>query len=196
MTKADKFTTVRIAFAPIFLAIYIIPEYFETLKALTGYVMLPLLIFVEFTDFLDGFYARKMKNVSDFGKLYDPFADVILHLGTFFCYVHSGYFSFIILVLLFYRESGMLFLRMIAAKKGVAVGARKGGKVKTVLYIAASFVCLIIESMKRIGIKYDWIDNNGSIIINIMVWLCVVLSYASFIDYLVTFRNVLSKEKK
>lgn len=190
MTKADKFTTVRLAFAPIFLIIYMLPEWFPASGFITGCILFPLLCFAEFTDFLDGFYARKMNSVSDFGKLYDPFADVVLHLSSFFCYVHTGYMSFIVLLLLFYRETGMLFLRMVAAKKGVAVGARKGGKLKTVLYIATSFVCLAMETIARLGINISGFESISSIIIVVMSVLCVLASYVSFVDYLISFKTI------
>ncbi|MCR4939724.1 MAG: CDP-diacylglycerol--glycerol-3-phosphate 3-phosphatidyltransferase [Treponemataceae bacterium] len=190
MTKADKFTTVRLVFAPIFLIIYILPEWFPASGFITGCILLPLLCFAEFTDFLDGFYARKMNNVSDFGKLYDPFADVVLHLSSFFCYVHTGYMSFIVLLLLFYRETGMLFLRMVAAKKGVAVGARKGGKLKTVLYIATSFVCLAVDTLVRLGVNISGFESISTIVITVMSILCVVASYVSFIDYLISFKSI------
>ncbi len=190
MTRADKFTTVRIAFAPIFLIIYILPELFPSTAFVTGCILLPLLCFAEFTDFLDGFYARKMNCVSDFGKLYDPFADVVLHLSCFFCYVHTGYMSFIILLLLFYRETCMLFLRMVAAKKGVAVGARKGGKLKTVLYIATSFVCLAVDSLVRCGVNITGYENVCKIVITSMSVLCVFASYISFVDYIHSFKSL------
>lgn len=189
MTLADKYTSVRILFAPIFVVLYFLPDYFGVFTAVSGWIMLPLLCLAEFTDFLDGFYARKTNTVSDFGKLYDPFADVILHLTTFFCYVKDGYISIFILILLFYREFAMLFLRMAAVKKGVAIGARKGGKFKTVFYIATSFVCLIIESLKRIGVS---LNNNEPILIVIccMSIICVCLSYGSFIDYIKCFMKI------
>ena len=195
MTKADKFTTVRIAFAPIFLIIYTIPEWIPSTRFITGCILLPLLCFAEFTDFLDGFFARKTNSVSDFGKIYDPFADVVLHLSSFFCYVHTGYMSFIILILLFYRETGMLFLRMVAAKKGVAVGARKGGKLKTVLYIATSFLCLAIETMDRLCIATESIAPACSVIIMVMSIICVLLSYISFVDYLITLKPLVFSKK-
>ena len=52
-------------------------------------IAIPLLCFAEFTDYLDGHYARKHNEVSDFGKLFDPFADVVVHLGTFLCFMFS-----------------------------------------------------------------------------------------------------------
>ena len=58
MTKADKFTTVRLVFAPIFLIIYILPEWFPASGFITGCILLPLLCFAEFTDFCDRFLLK------------------------------------------------------------------------------------------------------------------------------------------
>ena len=59
MKKADAFTLVRIVFAPIFFFLYFIPLWTGLFVRVSAYVLLPLLICAEFTDFLDGFYARK-----------------------------------------------------------------------------------------------------------------------------------------
>jgi len=76
---------------------------------------------MEFTDYLDGHFARKHNEVSDFGKLFDPFADVMVHLCTFLCFMFSvtgnGYMKPVIFVLIMYREMTMNFIRMVAAKK-------------------------------------------------------------------------------
>ena len=84
----------------------------------------------------------------------------------------------------------MLFLRMIAVKKGVAIGARKGGKIKTVFYIATGFVCLIFESAVRLGINVENTDSVEKICITIMSLLCILASYISFVDYLVSFKKI------
>ena len=145
MKIADIFTIIRVVLAPVFLIIYFIPEWFGVGNVASVYILLPLIIFAEFTDFLDGYFARKYNQVSDFGKLFDPFADVFLHLTVFFCYTISGYISPLVVLLFAYREFGMLFVRLLAAKKGVAIGARKGGKFKTVMYVGiGTYVAYII----------------------------------------------------
>ncbi|MBQ1983532.1 MAG: CDP-alcohol phosphatidyltransferase family protein, partial [Spirochaetaceae bacterium] len=107
MKIADIFTLIRIVLAPVFLIIYFVPEWFGFGSVLSVWILLPLIIFAEFTDFLDGYFARKTNQVSNFGKLFDPFADVILHLTVFFCYTISGYVSPFIMLLFAYREFGM-----------------------------------------------------------------------------------------
>ncbi len=42
------------------------------------YFLLALLLFAAFTDFLDGFFARKYKEITEFGKIIDPLGDKVL----------------------------------------------------------------------------------------------------------------------
>lgn len=191
MKIADIFTLTRIILAPVFLVIYFIPLWFGVGEVASVWILIPLIIFAEFTDFLDGYFARKNDQVSDFGKLFDPFADVLLHLTVFFCYTLSGYVTPFILLLFVYREFGMLFVRLLAAKKGVAIGARKGGKFKTVIYVVAGFFSLFLESARRLGFVLPeslMYVGYGFYILGLLA------SYISFIDYLVHFIPVIKKE--
>lgn len=192
MKIADIFTLIRIILAPVFLVIYFLPLWFGVGEVASVWILIPLIIFAEFTDFLDGYFARKNNQVSDFGKLFDPFADVLLHLTVFFCYTLSGYVSPFILLLFVYREFGMLFVRLLAAKKGIAIGARKGGKFKTVIYVVAGFFSLFLESARRLGFVLPeslMYVGYGFYILGLLA------SYISFIDYLVHFIPVIKKEK-
>ena len=158
-------------------------------------ILLPLLAFAEFTDFLDGYSARKHGEVSDFGKMFDPFADVFLHLSTFTCFVFSGYMPALLYVLILYREFSQNFLRMVAAKNGTAIAARKGGKLKTVSYVVACFVSLIQECLSRTGAaEYMGLDMGLFRNVGIAFYaVCVALAYISFIDYLRHFGSILKE---
>ncbi|MCR5699529.1 MAG: CDP-diacylglycerol--glycerol-3-phosphate 3-phosphatidyltransferase [Treponemataceae bacterium] len=201
MHAADAFTLVRIIASPLFILIYFLPSIFgdkepsSITNIISVCIIVPLILFAEFTDYLDGHYARKHNVVSDFGKLFDPFADVILHLTTFFCYTMTGYISPFIVLLFVYREFGQLFLRMIAAKKGVAIAARKGGKFKTVLYIVAGFYSLFLECCLRLGFTLP--SYNIWFYVGYGLYIAgLIASYASFIDYLVHFIPVITKDDK
>lgn len=195
MRIADKFTVVRIVAAPIFFILYFLPEWIGFNAAVSIYILIPFLAFAEFTDFLDGFFARKLNQVSDFGKLFDPFADVILHLTTFFCFVLDGYLLPIVFLFIFFREMGMNFVRLVAAKKGVAIGARNGGKLKTVLYIVTGFYYLFWESCIRLGFEINSYEPVFTVVGIVLSGLCLFASYFSFIDYLVHFKSLLKGEK-
>ena len=198
MKLSNKFTLTRVIFAPIFFLLYFIPIWTGKFAALSMYIAIPFLAFAEFTDYLDGHYARKHNVVSDFGKMFDPFADVVLHLTSFICFVKSynpavSYMPLAVLMLIFIREFSQNFLRMVSAKKGVAIAARKGGKFKTVMYIVAEFYAVFLELLVRTdhvpgcfgGLK------TASLVLFI---ICVICSYASFADYLIHFGKILKDE--
>ncbi len=191
MNLANFFTASRIFLAPIFFLIFFLPDLRGCSPEVSVYILIPLFIFMEFTDFLDGFFARKLNSVSDFGKLFDPFADVLANLTVLFSFVLSGYLpSFLFLIILF-REMGITFVRSLAAKKGVAIGARKGGKTKTVSYIVSAGFSLMLESAFRLNIS---LEPYGSLLrhINLALYVvAVLLSIGSFLDYLLHFSKVL-----
>ena len=159
-------------------------------------MLAPLLTLFELTDYWDGHYARKNNEVSDFGKIFDPFADVILNLTVFACAVSSGYMPMVLFVLILYREFSQTFLRMAALKKGVAIAARKGGKLKTVFYIISGFVFLALESYKRLGLQFvpanidETIKSTLFCATQILFVVCVLLSWGSFIDYIKSFYKI------
>ena len=208
MKLANAFTSVRIVFAPVFFLIYFIPIWTGRFAGLSAALMIPLLACMEFTDFLDGFFARKNREVSDFGKMFDPFADVIVYLTTFTCFMYSfaasvkSYLPVWIFVLILYREFSQNFLRMAAAKQGTAIAARKGGKLKTVFYVASGFVCLVPECALRFYAAKG--GSVGGIVLSVVrhtgAWknaalgmfvASLALCYISFVDYLVHFKSVL-----
>jgi CDP-diacylglycerol--glycerol-3-phosphate 3-phosphatidyltransferase len=201
MQTATKLTFCRIFCAPIFFILYFLPNWlrgFSSLSQVSVFLMIPLLALAEFTDYLDGKYARRHNQVSNFGKVFDPFADVFLNITVFFCLVLCGYMPAIILLLIIYREISMTFIRLVAIQEGVAIGARKGGKTKTVLYIVSSFFTLCIESVLRLGLfkPEDLVIQTGKTISLALFALCLLVSYISFVDYLIAFRNVLLNKNK
>lgn len=204
MKVSNKITLARVIFAPIFLFLYYLPIWMqnEILAKISAYIMIPLLALAQLTDYFDGHLARKNGEVSDFGKLFDPFADVMLNLTLFICaqasYISENrYMPVVLFALILYREFTMIFIRMVAVSHGTAIAARKGGKFKTVFYITSGFYVLAIESVIRLGF-YTQIESAMSTlkcIALVMFSICVVLSYVSFIDYIKTFSSVLKKGK-
>ena len=198
MKVSNRFTLARAVFAPVFYLIFNLPVWFNShiLGIISACIMIPLLAVVELTDYWDGHYARKYNEVSDFGKLFDPFADVILNLTVFMCAVSAGYMPMVLFVLILYREFTQSFLRMIALKKGIAIAARMGGKLKTVFYIISGFFFLTLESYTRFAFPFipEVVDT---IIKTALRWstfslfiVCVLLSWGSFIDYIKSFYSV------
>ena len=201
MKTSNKFTVARVISSPVLFLIYFIPVWTKaepgSVLAITSMVLsIPLLALAELTDYFDGHYARLHNEVSDFGKMFDPFADVFLHLSMFTCFVFSGYMPVCFYIPILYREFSQNFLRMVASKSGTAIAARKGGKVKTVFYVASCFVALAQETLVRTGLVEVFGLND--LVMDIFRYVgygffgvCVLLAYTSFIDYLKNFGKIL-----
>ena len=98
MTLANTLTFLRVALSPLFFIIYLLPHFFPAWfphpqsAAWTIPVLWVIFVVAEITDMLDGMAARKRGEVSDFGKLFDPFADTLMQITCFLCFVLDGIF--------------------------------------------------------------------------------------------------------
>lgn len=90
-------------------------------------------IIAGFSDFLDGYIARKYKLESDFGRLMDPLADKIFVLATFTMLVDYQLMPGWVLIIILAREFMVTGLRTLASAKGVVISADRWGKLKTFL---------------------------------------------------------------
>jgi CDP-diacylglycerol--glycerol-3-phosphate 3-phosphatidyltransferase len=192
MTLADKITSLRIILAPLFFFLYRLPAFFPFLSANgTGWtvpILWALFIAAQITDMLDGMAARGRKEVSDFGKLFDPFADTLAQITFFLCFVLDGLLPAVLYLLVLYREFGILFMRNLMLRKGIAMGARMGGKLKTVTYILAETAALLAASAKRLDFAVFLFPFFKKAALVIFV-LSTFLSVISFFDYLSVYRK-------
>ena len=104
----------------------------------------------------------------------------------------SGYTPRFVFILIMYREMSQTFLRMVAAKKGIAIAARKGGKIKTVSYVVSGFYALFLETLVRLDVVPECFGTLKIVSVCLFV-LSLILSYTSFIDYLVHFGKTLKE---
>ena len=196
MSLANKLTIFRIILAPVFFIIYLLPVFFPSWgSAWTVPIIIFIFIISEITDLLDGMAARKLNEVSDFGKLFDPFADTIMQITCFLCFVIDGIFPVILFLLIVYREFSILFLRNLLLRKGIIMGARMSGKIKTVSYVVAGGAALLIASIQRLSIfefllpYFEFLLPYIIIGANIIFIISVIISIVSFIDYLLVFKT-------
>jgi CDP-diacylglycerol--glycerol-3-phosphate 3-phosphatidyltransferase len=192
MTLADKITSLRIVFAPLFFGIYLLPSFFPAWFSGGVWWTVPVLWFLfigsEITDLIDGKVARKRNEVSDFGKFYDPFADTLVQLTYFLCFVVDRVLPVALYLAVLYREFSILFVRNLMLKKGVAMGARKGGKIKTVAYISAGAFALASSSAFRLGLDPRigrWLGLGAVAVFA----LSVLVSLISLVDYILVYRK-------
>jgi CDP-diacylglycerol--glycerol-3-phosphate 3-phosphatidyltransferase len=183
MTLADKVTALRLIFAPCFFALYLLNKASWTVPALWA-----LFFIAEITDLIDGKIARSRNEVSDFGKLFDPFADTLVWLTFFLCFVTDRILPVIPFLIILYREFGILFLRNLMLRKGIAMGARRGGKIKAFAYMFTGIAALLASSVQRLGIEGPFFG-----IFRVAAWvffaLSIVISLLSFADYVSIYRQ-------
>lgn len=191
MTTADKVTLSRIILAPLFFILY----RYAIFPALPTAILLWLLFWViEISDFVDGKIARSSSAVSDFGKLFDPFADVIARVTYFVCFAFSGIMPLWIFLIILYREFGILFLRMMLSFKGIAMGARPGGKLKAGLYMVSGILSLLLVSLERLSL-FALALPTLKVIVLVAFIAAGTSSVASFIDYLIQFRKLMAQSR-
>jgi CDP-diacylglycerol--glycerol-3-phosphate 3-phosphatidyltransferase len=104
-----------------------------------------LLNYVELSDAIDGHVARLYGEVSDIGKLLDPLVDTLTRFTIFAAFMAMGIMPLWMLLIFFYRDMIVSYIRSMAAMKKVAMGARFSGKVKALFQgIAQQVVGLLL----------------------------------------------------
>jgi len=124
------------------------------------------------SDILDGHLARMRGTVSRWGAFIDPLADKVVVIGTAFCLVEVERFNFLPVALLAIREIFITFYRLLVARKGLSIPARKSAKWKTTV----QGVALMIAVM-------PWLENSQWFV-DFGLWIAVVFTVATGIQYL------------
>ena len=152
MTTANKITLTRICMIPFFLYFASQPMLvfdqeawqnsfqIETFFPTATVVALVLFCVASFTDFLDGYVARKYNQVTDFGKFVDPLADKLLVTSALVLFAGQGAMAGWMVCVIIARELIITSLRVVAANKGRVLAATWTGKVKTCVQIGGIIV--------------------------------------------------------
>lgn len=108
-----------------------------------------LFVLAAFTDYLDGWVARKQGLVSDLGKFLDALTDKILTLGLFITFLSLGIlpaWTLLLVLFILIRELLITGLRLVAAKNGLVLAAEKSGKIKTFFQMASLAILLLSQA--------------------------------------------------
>jgi CDP-diacylglycerol--glycerol-3-phosphate 3-phosphatidyltransferase len=190
---ADKVTSLRLIMTPFFFILYLLPgmNLFGTNAAFEGawFLIALWVMFIvgEISDLLDGHIARSRNEVSDFGKLFDPFADTLVRVTYFLCFVVTGILPVIPFLIILYREFGILFVRILMMKKGVAMAARLGGKIKAFSYMLTGGFCLLYVTLERLGMAS--LAPAFRMVANVIFIISTAIAVVSFVDYLILYKK-------
>ncbi len=181
-------TASRLVFAPLFFVTFFIPEWTGTFHVESTVLLWVMMVIIEITDAADGALARALNQVTDLGKLLDPFSDVISRLTYFICFTVAGIMPAWVLIIIFYREYGIVFLRMIMYRDGTALAARKGGKLKAIFYFLSGIMGMLVVTIERTGVLTGSLVPIRTGALGVFA-VSAVLCLVSFIDYLAVFRT-------
>lgn len=162
-------------------------------------IALVLFCVASFTDFLDGYIARKYNQVTDFGKFVDPLADKLLVTAALLIFIEKGIFPAWMVFIVLAREFIITSLRNVAAAKGRVLAATWTGKVKTCVQIAGiivDFLYLIVLGASfsipsSVGV-IGGADGPTSVVVmssgvslpTIVAWVVTLVTLYAGIDYL------------
>lgn len=132
------------------------------------------------TDLLDGILARKYNMITDFGKLMDPLADKILISAAFISFVQlpetrvQAWIAIVIVA----REFAVTGLRLLAASKGILIGARRWGRNKMIFQVITAGVVLAFLSLNELfpAMMAPAMGLPFSITLNVLMYFTVALT--------------------
>ena len=146
------------------------------------YVAAALFIIASLTDMLDGKIARKYNLVTNFGKFMDPLADKLLVCSALICMIELRELPAWMVIIIISREFIISGFRLIASDNGVVIAASYWGKFKTTFQMV--MICLMIANFPQLQILTD-----------IIMWIALILTVVSLIDYLVKNKDVMKDTK-
>ena len=159
------------------------------------YIVILVFTVICFTDFLDGWVARRFKSVSDLGKVLDPLADkilVLVFLPLLSMHAIAAFPVFIILA----REFAIMGLRVVAAKKGYIISANFSGKWKTAFTFPVCGILMGRMPVEMVDVPFyfqplkwlaDWVYSWPSLFFEVLIWVMVGVTIWSFLVYLYEF---------
>ena len=128
------------------------------------------------TDWLDGYLARKRREVTTLGTLLDPIADKLLTSSAFIALVELRLAPAWIIVVIVGREFVVSGIRSIAASRGMIIAASRWGKYKTAAQVVAITLLILTNTLER------WLayGNLG----RAALWVVMALAIISMLHYL------------
>lgn len=144
-------------------------------------VALAIFCVASLTDMLDGKIARARNLVTNFGKFMDPLADKLLVCSAMICLIPVGKLPAWIVIIIIAREFIISGFRLIASDNGIVIAASYWGKFKTV-----SQMFMIILLIADFGGIFVMIEN-------VLIWVSLILTVVSLIDYIAKNKQVLTQ---
>lgn len=190
MNLPNKLTVFRIVLIPVFMLLLTLPLDWGMVTLLGATMpvvhLVAAIVFIvaSLTDFLDGQIARRENLVTNFGKFADPLADKLLVMTALIFFVQFGWVAAWVVSVIVIRELAITGLRtLIVENNGQVLAAAMPGKIKT----TSQMIAIIFFLLHNIGFALI-----GLPFAEIMMWIALIATIYSGIDYFYQNRSVFS----
>ena len=166
-------TMMRLVLIPVFVIVFFnTPQDRDKIAALIVFAVASI------TDMFDGMLARRLNQITDFGKLFDPLADKVMVVTAIVCQAVIGVFPWIAVIVVGAKELAMLFGGMFMLGKGVVVYSNYWGKTAQVFFIAALLFSFFHPSLEAGAFRVMGMTPDLA-----LLWVSVALAFAALVVY-------------
>ena len=137
-----------------------------------------------FTDWLDGYLARRRRQITSLGQMMDPLADKLLITAALVSLVWMELAAAWMVFVILGRELGITVFRSMAHARGVTIQASRLGKVKMVVQVVAILLLML-------GNQVTLFYQLGTV----ALWAVLIVALVSAADYYRRYNQVLSDPK-
>ena len=186
-TIPNVLTMIRIVLIPVFVAVF-----FSTPKEQDRIAALIIFAAASITDMFDGMLARKLNQVTDFGKLFDPLADKVMVITALICQAVYGVFPWIAIIIVAVKELIMLLGGLFMLSRDVVVYSNYVGKTAQVFFIASLLLSFFHPSLEAAEFRVLGMTPDL-----LLLWITVALSLAALVVYAAgALRTLKAKKEK
>ena len=171
---------IRLLLVPVFVVVY-----FRT-SAEPKYAALAIFAAASLTDMLDGYLARKLNQITDFGKLFDPLADKLMVLSALVCQAVTGVFPWAAVIVVACKELFMVIGGLFLLSRDVVVYSNIFGKAAQVSFILSLILSFFHVPLAEWGTRLDLI----------LLWITVGLAVLAMVVYAAEYLRSLKKPRE
>ena len=172
-TIPNVLTMLRIVLIPVFVIVF-----FNTPKEQDRIAALVVFAVASITDMFDGMLARKLNQITDFGKLFDPLADKVMVITALICQAVYGVFPWIAIIIVAAKELIMLLGGLFMLSRDVVVYSNYVGKTAQVFFIASLLLSFFHPSLEAASFRVLGMTPDL-----LLLWITVALSLAALAVY-------------
>ena len=182
-TIPNVLTIIRIILIPVFVVLFFKGEKIAALCVFCA---------ASLTDMLDGYLARKLNQITDFGKLFDPLADKLMVLTAMVCQTFWGPLPLVAVIIVALKELVMVLGGVFMLSKDVVVYSNYFGKAAQVGFIASLILSFFHERFVEGNVMLRGMTPNI-----ILLWITVALAVVAMVIYATgAIKTINKKEEK